>query len=118
VETRFATPGGTAVRSAGGMLVSPDLAFENVDFRAVDALVICGGTIWKTEAAPDLTAAVRAVRSADRLVAGICDGTLALARTGVLDDLAHTSNGAGYLDESGYRGQSGYRDVPHAVADR
>lgn len=118
VETCFATPGGTPVRSSGGMLVTPDLALEDLDPQALDALVICGGTIWKTDAAPDLTPTVRAARDASRLVAGICDGTLALARTGLLDDVAHTSNGAGYLDVSGYRGQALYRDVPHAVTDR
>jgi putative intracellular protease/amidase len=118
VETRFATPGDTAVRSSGGMLVTPDLALEDLDPAALDALVICGGTIWKSDAAPDLAPAVRAAREAGRLVAGICDGTLALARTGLLDDVAHTSNGAGYLDESGYRGRALYRDVPHAMADR
>lgn len=118
VDTRFATPGGTAVRSSGGMLVTPDMALEDLDPGTFDALVICGGTIWKTDAAPDLTPTVRAAREAGRPVAGICDGTLALARTGLLDDVAHTSNGAGYLDESGYHGQAFYRDVPHAVTDR
>jgi putative intracellular protease/amidase len=117
VETRFATPGGTPVRSSGGMLVSAGLALEDLDPQALDALVICGGTTWQTEAAPDLTPAVRAVREAGKLLAGICDGTLALARTGLLDDVAHTSNGAGYLAPTGYGGASGYRDVPHAVSD-
>ncbi len=41
-----------------------------------------------------------------------------MARTGLLDGLAHTSNGKGYLDESGYRGASHYRDVPDAIADQ
>ena len=55
---------------------------------------------------------------AGKVIGAICDGTVAAARTGLLDNVAHTSNGAGYLDETGYKGKSHYRDVPHAVADK
>ena len=34
----------------------------------------------------------------------------------MLDGVAHTSNGVGYLDETGYRGRANYRDVPTAVS--
>lgn len=36
----------------------------------------------------------------------------------MLDTVAHTSNGVGYLDATGYAGKALYRDVPHAVSDR
>ena len=116
VETRFASPGGTPVRSSGGMLVTPDLALEELDPQDLDAFVVCGGTIWQSAAAPELAPVVRKLRAAGKLVAGICDGTLALARSGLLDEIPHTSNGAGYLVPSGYRGVAFYRDVPYAVS--
>ena len=50
-------------------------------------------------------------------VAAICAATLALARTGMLDNRLHTSNSAAYLAGSGYRGHRHYRDLP-AVSDR
>ena len=115
-ETAYASPGGRPVTSMGGMTVSPEMAIEAVDPAHIDALVVCGGTAWKRDGAPDITAVVRATRQAGKIVAGICDGTFALARTGVLDDVAHTSNGVGYLDGTGYRGKAGYRDVPTAVS--
>ena len=118
VRTLFATPGGQPVTSAGGLKVTPDLAIETIDAEALDALVVCGGSSWKKPGAPDIAKIVNAVHKAGRLVGGICDGTLALARTGVLDDLAHTSNGKGYLDESGYGGAKRYLDVPQAVSDK
>jgi putative intracellular protease/amidase len=116
VETRFATPGGTPVTSTGSMRVTPDLALEDLDPQHFDALVVCGGTIWQTDDAPDMEPVVTATRAAGKLVAGICDGTVALARTGVLDAVAHTSNGEGYLDGTGYAGKARYSDVPHAVS--
>ena len=118
VRTLFAAPGGTPVKSAGGLTVTPDLAIADIDIAALDALVVCGGSSWKSPNPPDIAAVVNAAHNGGKLVAGICDGTLALARTGLLDGLAHTSNGKGYLDESGYRGASHYRDVPQAVADQ
>lgn len=44
--------------------------------------------------------------------------SLAGARSGILDGLAHTSNGPTYLDRTAYCGAAHYRDVPYAVADR
>ena len=69
-------------------------------------------------AAPDLSGIAGRVHRAGKILAGICDGTFALARTGLLDDVTHTSNGVGYLDETGYGGKALYRDTPIAVADR
>lgn len=117
VATRFATPGGQPVTSSGGMTVIPDLAMEDIDVADIDALIICGGTIWTSPEAPDISALVGKARQARKLVAGICDGTRALARTGLLDGVAHTSNGAGYLDDTGYGGTARYRDVPYAVSE-
>ena len=117
VEMRFASPGGAAVTSMGGMRVTPDLAMEAIDIGALDALVISGGTIWQQPEAPDVSGLVHRVHEAGKVVAGICDGTFALARTGLLDGVAHTSNGVGYLAPSGYAGAAHYRDVPGAVRD-
>lgn len=114
-ETQFASPGGKPVTSSGGMKVVPDIAVDDIDVDKLDALIVCGGAVWQTEQAPDVSGPVKAAHAAGKLVGGICDGTVALARTGLLDAIAHTSNGAGYLDPTGYKGKKHYRDVPHAV---
>lgn len=115
VEIRFATPGGTQVTSSGGMRVTPDLALEDLDLGSIDALVVSGGTIWMSEQAPDLTGVLNAAKQQDKVIGAICDATVAAARTGILDDVDHTSNGAGYLDGTGYKGAARYKDVPQAV---
>ena len=118
VEVQYAAPGGLPVVSSGGMKVAPGLALEDVKAADFDAIVVSGGTIWQTPGAPDLTSLLRSARKAGKVIGLICDGTVAGARTGVLDKVAHTSNGVGYLDPTGYAGKALYRDVPHAVSDQ
>ncbi|WP_196260691.1 DJ-1/PfpI family protein [Pelagibacterium limicola] len=111
-----ATPEGKPVTSLGGVRVLPDGAFEAVDADDFDGLVICGGTIWRTPAAPDLAAVVEAFTHAGKLVAAICDGVLGLARTGRLDGVSHTGNAAEALfGAPGYAGEKFYLETPRAV---
>jgi putative intracellular protease/amidase len=115
-ETRYATPGGKPVTSTGGMKVIPDLALEDVDLDQLDALIVCGGEIWQTDKAPDLGKILNAAHRKGKVVGATCDGTVAAARTGLLDNIDHTSNGEGYLDGTGYKGKAHYKSVPHAVS--
>lgn len=117
VDTRFATPGGNTVTSSGGMRVAADLAIAEIDAGGLDALVVCGGTAWQSAAPPDIAPQLRAAHAGGKLIGLICDGTVAGARAGLLDAVAHTSNGAGYLEFTGYAGAARYRDQPAAVAD-
>lgn len=117
VETKFATPGGKPVISSGGLKVTPDMAVEDIDPAAIDALVVNGGTIWSTPDAPDISPVLRAARDAGKTVAGICDATLAMARAGLLDTVRHTSNSTENLPPTGYQGAALYQDQPQAVLD-
>lgn len=117
IDTHFATEGGQTVTSAGGMRVAPDLAIADIDPTDLDALVVCGGEAWSKPGAPDLSDLLRRTRDAGKTVAGICDGTLALARSGVLDSVHHTSNSPDNLTPTAYAGASHYQDQPMAVVD-
>ncbi len=117
VETRYATPGGAPVTSSGGMRVTPDLALEAIDLDTVDAVIVCGGTIWQSPEAPDLRPLLTAARARDKLIGLICDATVAAAAAGLLDTVRHTSNGAGYLDATLYGGAALYVDTAKAVTD-
>lgn len=118
-DTAFATPGGTPVMSAGGMLVTPNLAIEAIELEGLDVLIVCGGTIWQTDQAPDVSALVKAAHEQGVIVAGICDGTRVLAQAGILNSVRHTSNTPeNLIDVQGYTGSAQYQDVPYAVADQ
>lgn len=117
-ETHFASPGGKPVTSSGGMRVSPELALETLDLDKLDALIVCGGTIWQTPKAPDLTSLLNTAHAKGKVIGAICDGTVATAKTGLLDNIGHTSNGKGYLDGTGYMGEAHYQNVTHAVVDQ
>lgn len=117
IETRFATPDGNKVVSAGGLAVSPNLALADVDLDAIDALVLNGGSAWSGPDAPDLSELLRAAVAAGKPVGAICDATLALAKAGLLDSVAHTGNGPDALAPTGYAGAAHYRDQPGAVRD-
>ncbi|MDB5539459.1 MAG: glutamine amidotransferase [Devosia sp.] len=117
VETKFATPGKQPVTSSGGMTVTPELAMEELDVAAYDAIIICGGTAWQSPGAPDIAPLLDAAKAEGKLIGLICDGTVAGARAGLLDTVRHTSNGVGYLDATGYRGKALYRDTAAAVTD-
>jgi putative intracellular protease/amidase len=118
IETQFATPGGKPVTSAGGLKVTPDMAVEDIDMAAVDVLLVNGGAAWSQPDAPDVSEAIKAAVASGKIVGGICDGTLALARAGVLDSVKHTSNSAENLPPTGYKGASLYQDRPDAVCDQ
>jgi putative intracellular protease/amidase len=118
VDVHYAAPLGKPVTSSGGMKVVPDLTLEDIKPAAFDAIVVSGGTAWQSPGAPDLTALLRSAKDAGKVIGLICDGTVAGARTGILDTVAHTSNGVGYLDATGYKGEALYRDVPYAVTDQ
>lgn len=117
VETKYATPGGKPVTSAGNMSVTPHLALEAVEVGDYDAIIVCGGTIWQSPDAPDMAPLLNAAKAEGKLIGLICDGTVAGARVGLLDTIRHTSNGDGYLDFTGYAGKALYRDTPAAVTD-
>ena len=91
---------------------------ELADWRP-EVLVVVGGTLWETERAPDISALLNEQFQRGATLAGICGGTLALARAGLLNGRAHTSNDAGFLTRhaEGYTGQRHFVASAAAVVD-
>ncbi|MBZ8142225.1 glutamine amidotransferase [Rubrivivax gelatinosus] len=106
------------LRSMGGVGVLADLGFEALAPGDGDLLILPGGPHWEEPGTHgEAIAAARRWADAGQPLAAICGATAGLARAGVLDDRAHTSNAAAYLKGTAYRGAEHYVDAP-AVTDR
>lgn len=118
-EVLTATPDGKPVTSIGGLRVSADTAFNTVDLDSADALVLIGSDAWLEVRDETFFAFLRQAQTRDLVIGGICAGTVPLARAGLFDGRAHTSNSREWLAENaeGYPGGDFYRDVPCAVRD-
>lgn len=112
------TPGARTVESIGGLTLTGQRGFAPEDNQDLDAVAIIGSDSW-AESPPDMAPLLTSVADRGGVVGGICAGTLALARAGLFDGRAHTSNGRDWILHHlpDYAGASNYRDVPHAVAD-
>lgn len=125
LEMLYATPRGEAVMSLGGLRAAPGNAFDQIEDFNPAVVCVIGGAAWESESPPDLEAEgfvpmLKRLHGYGASVAGICGGTLALARAGLLDDCAHVSNGPEFLSANApnYSGEFWYQDKAHAVSDR
>src|SRR5918994_240729 len=91
-------------------------AIGDVDPSEVALLVLPGADTWD-EGHDQALALATSLVQAGTPVAAICGATLGLARAGLLDDRAHTSNAPEFLTASGYAGSARYREE-RAVDDR
>ncbi|WP_416795347.1 type 1 glutamine amidotransferase family protein [Ciceribacter azotifigens] len=118
VEVLTASPDGRPVTSMGGLKVTPNLSFANLDPARFDALVLPGGLSWEKGTAPDFSPLLHAFHEAGKVVGGICAAASAVAASGILDGVAHTGNSlASHQKYPGYHGAERYVDRPEAVSD-
>lgn len=119
LEVQYFTPVAGQVRSQGGLSAQVPKNLDNLQEWQPDALVVVGGMIWNTEDAPDIQNLLIQQHSSGAVVAGICGGTLALARAGLLNEVPHTSNDPDYLTQhaQGYAGAQHYLKSPSVIAN-
>lgn len=118
IDVRFFAPATGEFRSQGGLAVTVDGTLQQCLDWNPDVVAVIGGMIWESADAPHLGDFLHASRSGGAIIAGICGGTLALARAGLLDTVTHTSNSAEFLQRNAvdYKGAGLYTSSPAAVA--
>ncbi|QBY02776.1 glutamine amidotransferase [Rhodophyticola sp. CCM32] len=119
LDVRYFTPSVGEVQSQGGLSAKVTQDVDALRAWQPDAMAVIGGTIWETRDAPDMRRFLKDQHSGGAVIAGICGGTLALARAGLLDDVIHTSNDPAFLSENavGYAGDKHYLTSPSAISE-
>lgn len=117
LEVRFFTVTPGLVTSQGGLAAEVKDGLEVLTEWQPNVVVVVGGMIWATPDAPDISQVLAAAKEQGAAVAGICGGTLALARSGLLDRVAHTSNDPAFLKDNAatYKGAALFKSSPSAV---
>ena len=117
IDVRFFAAATGQIHSQGGLAVTIDSSLQQCLDWKPDVVVVIGAMVWESAEAPDIRDFLHACRSRGATLAGICGGTLALARAGLLDTIPHTSNSADFLQENaaGYAGHAFYRNSSVAV---
>lgn len=113
---RYATTDGAPKRTMGGLTIQPDLALGAVQPTECAMLILVGGDGWDAGKHGEAVDLAQRFLAAGVPVAAICGATAGLARGGLLDNVAHTSNAAEYLQALDYKGAAHYRQEP-AVTD-
>jgi len=104
------------VTTLGGVRIQPDLDLDAVSAADSAMLILPGGHSWEQGGNMETMSKAEEFLALGVPVAAICAATLALARSGFLDNRLHTSNAPEYLRATRYRGSSLYRNIP-AIAD-
>lgn len=119
LDTAFFTPTPETFESQGGLSLTVSSGQADLEQWLPDVAVVVGGTIWETEDAPDISETLIKLHTNAATIAGICGGTLALARAGLFATAAHTSNDRDFLLQNTpeYRGAEKYRDSTAAIMD-
>ncbi len=119
MQVAFFAPTPGDVVSQGGLSATVSRNTDEIADWNPDVVVAVGGMAWDQEGAPDISDVLTAQRTRGGTVAGICGGTLALARAGLLDTVRHTSNDLAFLTDNApdYAGASRYVASPKVVAD-
>ncbi|KZK87582.1 putative protease YdeA [Pseudovibrio sp. Ad13] len=120
MQVEFFTPQVGEVKSQGGLAAIVSRKLDEIRTFEPSVIVVVGGTIWETEQAPDIADLLRAHHERGGAVAGICGGTLALARAGLLNEARHTSNNAEFLQQNAknYKGAEHYQSSASTISDR
>ena len=103
------------VRTKGGMTLVPDININALDPGQSAMLILPGADSWLTGANTAFVEAAGRFLEAGVPVAAICGATIGLARGGLLNDVAHTSNALQLLESAEYTGHDRYQ---HELAVR
>ncbi|MFA6076196.1 MAG: type 1 glutamine amidotransferase family protein [Negativicutes bacterium] len=108
-----------AIRTMGGISISPDECIDNIQFNEGDLLILPGADTWMDDNNQEIMAIISDLIERKVIIAAICGATIALAKKGLLNNRRHTSNDKDYLKMvcPEYSGDAYYLNEPVVVDD-
>jgi putative intracellular protease/amidase len=108
MDVGFFAPTAGEIVSQGGLKTIISRSTDEIADWKPDVVVVVGGMGWDQDDAPNISDVLATQRRRGGVVAGICGGTLELARAGLLNDVGHTSNALAFLGDNAdnYTGES------------
>lgn len=100
------------IKTMGGITILPDYELAEVDLEKAALLILPGAEDWPKPEHSVVIDLARDFLKVNIPVAAICGATEALARSGMLNDVNHTSNGLEFLKMTcpEYRGENFYKN--------
>ena len=98
------------IHTMGGLRIMPDCLIDDIVVGETGVLLLPGADTWHDPKHGAILEKAREFLALGATVCAICGATAALADLGLLDNRAHTSNGAGFLEMVSpcYKGQNFY----------
>ena len=105
------------IKSIGGFTTIPDYGIEDIptDYAGI---ILIGGMSWRTEEAKEITPIVKKAYADGKIVGAICDATVFLGMSGLLNEKKHTSNTLEDLIAAAQENYTGSQNYIHAQAVR
>lgn len=115
----YVSESGNSVKSMGGLQVKPNCSLNAINIEEVELLILPGGEVWEKENPVGIQKFLKIVYNSKKSIAAICAATTFLGKSGMLDDLMHTSNDLNYLKEIAreYKGENYYQNTL-AITDK
>ena len=97
----------------GGLTIKPSCSLSEIITAELELLILPGGNMWEKEKPEKIQQLVVQVYKSNKPIAAICAATTFLGKTGMLDDIKHTSNDLNYLKgiAPAYKGADLYQNT-------
>lgn len=96
-EVKYLAAHAGPIHSMGGLRIGEIESVFEVDIHRFSALVVPGAARWEEDDSDDVPEVLKRAYDDGLLVGAVCAGTIPLARSGLLHQRSHTSNGHDYL---------------------